>query len=56
MKDASDKPPDTGIPFNRFDQFTRKLMAVPKAEIDAEEKKYQRRKRQRKQRAKKRAE
>jgi hypothetical protein len=48
MSESKAKPSDD---FKRFDDFTRKLMAVPKKEIDAAEKKYQRRK----ERAKKRA-
>jgi hypothetical protein len=44
MKDSNDKPSDSSTPFQRFDQFARRLMAVPKAKIDAAEKKYQQRK------------
>ena len=55
MSDTNGKPHDQGTtetPFAKFDAFTRKLMAVPKSEIDAAEKKYQQRKQREKKRTK----
>ena len=52
MKDEANKPSEQSTPFDRFDQFTRKLMAVTKKEIDAAEKKYQQRKKRSKKREK----
>jgi hypothetical protein len=43
MKDPNEKPPDSSTPFDQFTNFVRKLVSVPKKEVDAEEKKYQRR-------------
>lgn len=45
------RPKDEGEPENareRFEEFTRRLLLVPKAEIDAEAEKYEREKRRRK--------
>lgn len=39
-KTQTDKPEE----FKRFEDFTRRLMAVPKKEIDAEKAKYERKK------------
>ena len=41
---ATPTPPPEPTPFAKFRDVMRKLVAVPKAEIVAEEKKYQRRK------------
>jgi len=38
--------------FEKFRELTRKLLAVPKKEVDQEIKKYERRKKRRKQRSK----
>lgn len=40
------KPEQT--PFERFTEFTRRILAVPHSEIAAEERKYQRTKKKRK--------
>lgn len=40
MKNHNPKDPDPA-PFAAFDALTRKLMGVPKAEIDAREAEYQ---------------
>jgi hypothetical protein len=39
--DAKPEKPDLS-PFERFREFARRIIAVPKAEIDREEAKYQR--------------
>jgi hypothetical protein len=41
--DAKPDKPDLS-PFERFREFARRIIAVPKAEIDKEEAKYRRRK------------
>lgn len=42
MVEKNDQPPKAEpTPFARFEDFTRKLVSVPKKEIDAEAKKYQ---------------
>jgi hypothetical protein len=41
-KPKPNKPPSEE--FKRFEDFTRRLMAVPKKEIDAEKAKYERKK------------
>ena len=40
--------PDGLSPFDRFREFARRIAAVPKAEIDQEEEKYQRQQAQKK--------
>lgn len=52
MDDKKDDPPPKAEPtaFARFEDFTRKLVSVPKKEIDAEGKKYERAKAKRKKR------
>ena len=49
MKKKSAKPPSEE--FRRFEEFARKLMAVPKKEIDAQKAKYEKQKRARKKKA-----
>jgi hypothetical protein len=39
---ATPAPPTEPTPFQRFRDMTRKLMAIPKAEIVAQEEKYKR--------------
>ncbi len=46
--DAGGRPPLT--PFQRFTDFARRLIAVPKAEIDEKAREYERRKKERKRR------
>ena len=48
-------PPPEPTPFEKFSGFMRKLVAVPKSAIAAEEKKYQRNRAARRARRKKRA-
>lgn len=38
------KPPATQEDFDRFKEFARRLIAVPKKEVDREEEKYQKEK------------
>jgi hypothetical protein len=40
--------PQANHPFNRFKELTRKLVAVPKKELDAKEAAYQRKKKRKK--------
>ena len=47
QKRQTDKPEE----FKRFEDFTRRLMAVPKKEIDAQKAKYEKQKIGRKKRA-----
>jgi hypothetical protein len=44
---------ESASPYERFDTFTRKLLAVPKADIDKREVEYQREKKIRKKRKRK---
>jgi hypothetical protein len=44
MKTIPETPPDGRTPFERFEGFTRRLMAVPKKEIDEKAKEYERKK------------
>jgi hypothetical protein len=44
----NDNPPHPQTPFERFDAFTRRIVVVPKAEIDKKMRAYERRKWQRK--------
>jgi len=44
MKRTTSKAPAKSEEFKRFEDFTRRLMAVPKKEIDAEKAKYERKK------------
>jgi hypothetical protein len=34
------KPPEQPTPFDKFREFTRRVVSVPKAEIDRREKEY----------------
>lgn len=44
MKKTKSKSERPSEEFKRFEDFTRRLMAVPKKEIDAEKAKYERKK------------
>lgn len=44
MTQKNGAAPNPGKPFDRFNEFAKKLMAVPKKELAEQEKKYQRRK------------
>jgi len=44
---------DERTPFDRFTEFTRRIVAVPKSEIQAQERLYQRRQRAKKRRKRK---
>lgn len=46
-------PTDTGTDFDRFKDFVKKIISVPKKEIDQQEAKYQRQKPKRKKSSKK---
>jgi hypothetical protein len=48
MKNLTDTKPDGRTPFERFEDFTRRLMAVPKKEIDQKLKEYERKKKRKK--------
>jgi len=48
MTEKNGMPPKLPAGLKDFDATMRKLVQVPKSELDAEEKKYQRRKRARK--------
>jgi hypothetical protein len=37
---ASPDPPDSQTPFERFEAFARKILSVPKTEIEARERTY----------------
>ncbi len=51
MKDEKPRPPPERSSFQRFTDFTRRLMSVPKAEIDERAREYEQRKRERKRKA-----
>jgi hypothetical protein len=42
MKNLADTKTDSRTPFERFEDFTRRLMAVPKKEIDQKQAEYER--------------
>jgi hypothetical protein len=44
MKQAQKKTAHKSEEFKRFEDFTRRIMAVPKKEIDAEKAKYEKQK------------
>ena len=48
MKNIKEGEPDTRSPFERFESFTRILMAVPKKEIDEKQAEYERNKKRKK--------
>jgi hypothetical protein len=48
MKTIADTKTDSRTPFERFEDFTRRLMAVPKKEIDQKQKEYERKKKRKK--------
>ena len=48
--DERPRPPPERTPFQRFTDFARRLMAVPKAEIDEQAREYDERKRERQRR------
>jgi hypothetical protein len=48
MKPIPDTPNDGRTPFERFEDFTRRIMAVPKKEIDEKAKEYERKKKRKK--------
>jgi hypothetical protein len=48
---AKPQKPEELSPFERFWDFARRIIAVPKAEIDEQEAEYQHRKRKRKENA-----
>jgi len=50
MPEKNGSQPASTTPFDRFRAFTSKLMKVPKAEIDEQERKYQRAKKRRQKR------
>lgn len=41
-------PPDAKTPFERFSNFAKRLIAVPKSELEKQERAYQRRRQSRK--------
>ena len=47
MKDEKPRPPPEQTAFQRFTEFTRRLMGVPKSEIDERAREYERKKRER---------
>ncbi len=50
MKDDDSRPPPEPTAFQRFTAFAKRLMAVPKAEIDEQARKYDRAKKARQRR------
>lgn len=44
----SDATPKTETPFEKFREFTKKIVAVPKSEIDRRESEYQKMRKKRK--------
>lgn len=44
MKQTEKKQPEKSEEFKRFEDFTRRLIAVPKKEIDQQKAKYERQK------------
>ena len=47
MKQSGKKAPQKSEEFRRFEEFTRKLIAVPKKEIDQQKVKYEKKKNKR---------
>jgi hypothetical protein len=47
MKDEKPRPPPDPGAFQRFTEFARRLMSVPKTEIDERAREYERKKRER---------
>ena len=47
MKDETSRPPPDRTPFQRFTDFAKRLMSVPKSEIDEQAREYEQRKRER---------
>ena len=45
MKEQAAKPPPEPSPFERFTEFTRRILAVPKSEIDRRHREWKRRRR-----------
>jgi hypothetical protein len=48
MKNLADTKTDSRTPFARFEDFTKRLMAVPKKEIDKKQAEYERKKKRKK--------
>ncbi len=44
MKDSEDKRPEPATPFQRFEDLTKRLLAIPKKEADAKMEEIKRRK------------
>lgn len=44
MKDSERKHPESATPFQRFEDLTKRLLAVPKQEADAKAEELKRRK------------
>lgn len=51
MSENNGTAPQPDSPFGKFKELTRKLVSVPKAEIDAKERAYQRQKAREKRRS-----